>query len=188
MKKLIVATLLICISSSAALAQGTIAFQSLGSSTAGPTTVNAPIFDVDGVTLLSGTGFSVQLYAGIDDSSLAAVGSPINFLSGPFVGYFDGSDNLAISGFAQGATPRLQVRAWNNQGGTVTTYEGATIRGQSTAFTSPALGDDTAPYDPSTIPVPQGLTSFSLVLVPEPSVIALGILGAAGVILRRRKA
>jgi hypothetical protein len=170
-----------------ACAQGTIAFQSLGSSSAGPTTVNAPVFNTDGLTLLSGAGFSVQLYAGPDDGSLAPIGSPIGFLSGPFAGYFDGSDNLPVTGFAQGATPRLQVRAWDNQGGSVTSYESAMIRGASAAFTSPALGDDTAPYDPSTIPVPQGLTSFSLALVPEPSVVALGILGAAAVIFRRRK-
>jgi hypothetical protein len=170
----------------ASWAQGTINFQNIGTG-AGSTSVDAPIFNVDMVTKLSGTGFSVQLYAGPNAGALSPVGTAATFLSGSFAGYFTGG-TVQIPGFAQGSTPVLQVRAWDNQGGTITSYDSAIIRGASSTFTSPALGDDTPPIDPATIPVPQGLTSFSLVVVPEPSIIALGILGAAGIILRRRKA
>lgn len=175
------------ITASAALAQGTIDFKNVGSGgSSTSTSVNAPIYNVDGITGLAGSGFSVQLYAGATDGSLAPVGTPVGFLSAPFNGYFSGG-SIAIPGFATGTTPRLQVRAWDNAGGTITSWDSATIRGASAIFTSPALGDSALPPNPATIPVPQGLLTFNLAVVPEPSVLGLGALGLVGLVALRRK-
>jgi hypothetical protein len=49
-------------------------------------------------------------------------------------------------------------------------------------LTSPPLGGEVTP-PPNLI----GLTPFQFFLIPEPSVLALGVLGAATLLLRRRK-
>jgi hypothetical protein len=136
------------------------------------------------MTLLQGAGYNAQLYyddaaAGLNLIPLAAALDTFN--TAPFSGFF-GADVVQIPGWGIGSMPTLQVRAWNNQGGTITTWEAASIRGESLTFTSPALGD---PFNPSSIPVMQGLEMFQL--VPEPSVVALGALGALGLVLRRRR-
>jgi len=91
------------------------------------------------------------------------------------------------------------IRVWDNKGGTITSwdqlYDAATgianpanalvARGESLAFTeSDQLGGGT--ILPPTL---RGLQSFQLyTVVPEPSVIALGVLGAGCLfMLRRRK-
>lgn len=143
--------------------------------------LSAPIFNTDGTTKLSGTGFSAQLYYD-SGSGFVAVGPVVNFNTGTFAGYFSSTPSVTIPGVAIGATTTLQVRAWNNAGGTISSWETASIRGQSASFTSPALGD---PTNASSIPPLTGLTSFSL--VPEPTTIALGVLGGLVLLVRRRK-
>jgi hypothetical protein len=76
----------------------------------------------------------------------------------------------------------VQVRAWMTTGpGGGATYELAQSRGASGIFSvTPASA-------PATPPDLVGLTSFNIQIVPEPSTIALGVLGAAALLLRRRK-
>jgi len=97
-----------------------------------------------------------------------------------------------VPGTTAGAFGTFQLRAWDNKGGTVGTWAAAmadpTIaRGSSALFTPTfPLGGLTSP--PTTPPGLQGLTSFNLVaVVPEPGVIALGVLGLGALLLRRRK-
>ncbi len=147
--------------------------------------VIAPVFNVDGTTPLAGTGFSVQLFygtAGTPESSLIALGSPISFQTGGFAGYF-GGNSVQIPGVPAGSQAQLQVRAWDNAGGTITSFNSALVRGTSTSFLSPALAVDLAP----SIPAMTGLTSFQLAAVPEPTTIALGVLGGLGLLARRRR-
>lgn len=151
--------------------------------------VDAKIFNQDGVTGLSGTGFSVQLYvgaAGAAEGALTAVAGVVSdFRTGNAAGYFNSLGDVAIPGFAGGQTVALQLRAWDNQGGTITSYEAASIRGVSNVFnTVDALGGAGNP--PATAATLQGLQSFSI--VPEPSVIALAVLGAGALLFRRKKA
>ena len=97
----------------------------------------------------------------------------------------------AVSGVAAGANARLQIRAWDNRGGTVTSWNQVTLaqndstvlRGVSPSFDSLKLGDGAA----NPVPNLQGLQSFNLHLVPEPSAIALGVLGLGALVMFRRR-
>jgi hypothetical protein len=84
----------------------------------------------------------------------------------------------------------FQVRVWDTRNGTISTWDElmlpqneSVLRGYSDLFTVPyALGDPTLPSSP---PFLQGLQSFNLFIVPEPSAVALLIIAAACVICFR---
>jgi len=85
--------------------------------------------------------------------------------------------------------PYLQVRVWDTTKASTwdlaTTTPGS-IYGYSDIFQVPfPLGGTQSP--PNTQPNMQGLQSFNVQLVPEPSVIALGVLGAGCLFLLRRR-
>jgi hypothetical protein len=87
----------------------------------------------------------------------------------------------------------FQIRIWDTKGGTLTTWQqvldpanDGVFRGYSDLFTVPySLGGTLVPANPP--PNMQGLTSFNVFQVPEPSVIALGVLGAGCLFLLRRR-
>lgn len=73
---------------SLALAQG----QGLVVFNNSPTSVGnggAPVYDIDGVTRLSGTNWLAQLFAGPDIHTLAAIGEPLTFRTGAAAGFVD---------------------------------------------------------------------------------------------------
>jgi len=166
------------VASLTAYAQGTVNFSNLGVG------LNAPIFDTDGTTRLAGNNYTAELLVGATASSLQPVNVTANFLSGGAAGYFQGGVK-ALQGFAGGSRPFFQVRVWDNRTGS--SFDTALNRNASGVlqFSGP-LGDPGAspPTTPATL---AGLQSFSLVVVPEPSTIALAILGAGALLLRRRK-
>ncbi len=165
-----------------AVGQGTVNFANVGVG------LNAPYFFMDGVTRLAGPEFLAQLYVGsaASESALTAVPGPAPFLTGTGAGYFNGGTR-SLPGFAPGSRLFFQVRIWAAVGGN--SYDEALATGRfslkSTVFQiGMNLGDPVGP--PQTPPATLlGLTSASL--VPEPSTIALGILGAAALLFRRRK-
>jgi len=177
-----------------AMAQGTVNFANLGAG------VNAPIFDVDNTTKL-GAGFSAQLWAGATAGSLAAVSAPISF-STSVAGVFLGGSTV-VPGVPTGSPAFYQVRVWNSGGGFATWGDAITAAtgGNAAAkfgfnginYSNPLAPAATILQTPNLgggVIVPPNLTSltsFHLVQVPEPSVIALGILGAGALLLRRRK-
>lgn len=147
--------------------------------------------------LLLGTGFTAALFggpAGITDENspnLAFVQSATFRTSSTTAGFFIAPTAAQmVPGTTAGEQGTFQVRAWDNRGGTVATWAAAMAdpsiaRGSSSLFTPTfPLGGPTLP--PTTPPGLQGLTSFNLV-VPEPGVIALGVLGLGALLLRRRK-
>ena len=192
------AIVLLAMVASAALTygQGTVNFNTL---TLGTT---AQIKNVDG-TLAAGTGFFAQLYAakGINaaESSLLPVGDPVNLRTGGNAGYVQTSgttslgtavnSTVTIAAAAPGGPVTLQLRAW---AGPSSSYAAAvaakTANGKSALFNLNTTGDPTAA--PPTTPVNLvGLAGFQLVgtTVPEPSTIALGLIGAGALLIRRRK-
>jgi hypothetical protein len=141
-----------------------------------------------GHPLLTGTGFTAQLWGGPDAANLAApaAGSGTQRFStiAGFGGYLSSGVTATFPGHAAGTTVTLQVRAWDNRNNTVTSWAAVLAdptvpRGWSTTFQSPSLT-----VAPSTPPTTPGMTSFNL-FVPEPSVIALGALGLGALLLRR---
>jgi len=98
--------------------------------------------------------------------------------------------NPVVSDVVPGSTDRatFQVRVWDSRQGTITTWDqvladNTIARGWSTLFTVPYALTTT----PNTPPNLEGLQSFQLFTVPEPSVIALGVLGAGCLLLLRRR-
>ncbi len=165
-----------------AVAQGTVNFANIGVG------LSAPVFDIDGVTRLSGDAFLSQLYVGATatESSLTAVPGPAPLLSGANAGFYMGGTRT-LSSFPPGSKPFCQVRTWASAGGN--SYDEALAAGKyaikSAVFQiGMPLGNPNA--DPPTPPATLlGLTSYSY--VSEPSTIALGILGTAALFLLRRR-
>lgn len=88
------------------------------------TNVNAPVFDIDGTTKLSGTNYLAQLYAGPSLAALRPVSQPrpFNFTAGYFFPQIIALPNVPPAG-----TAVVQVRAWD--GAECATYEEARSRG-----------------------------------------------------------
>lgn len=171
-----------CLSS---FGQGAVVFKNFGSGSNGSITPIAFVYDSDGTTKLSGTGYSAQLFygaAGSVEGSLVGLPATSSFLTGAQAGLF-GSPTLTIPGVAIGATAVLQVRVWNNAGGTITSYDAAAIKGAS-SLVSIALGDPGS-TTPGAVPTLVGLTSFTV--VPEPATLALAGIGGLGLLALRRK-
>lgn len=173
MKKLLTVAALLVVAY-ATQAQGTVNFNNR---TGG---VDAPVFDVGGTAKLDGAGFSAGLYEGT-----TLLGAAVPFRTGAGAGYWNPApDGTRSTGAAPGANATLTVKAWEASGGA--TYAAALAAGKKTGSSDAitvATGGVGAP--PSLPAVLTGLKSFNL--VPEPSTIALGALGAAVLLFRRRK-
>jgi hypothetical protein len=139
-----------------------------------------------------GAGYDVELLAGPTGTPLASLvpvaGSLItSWLGGSAAGYWNAPTlSPTIPGTTTTAT--VAIAAWNNEGGTITSLATAIADGApwgiSATATTAALGFDTVvpPF------LPAGLTSFSLgTSVPEPSTIALGVIGASAFLMRLRR-
>lgn len=187
MKKLLLTVASVLTVALAGYSQGTVTMSNVGAG------LNAPITGVGGSPNL-GSGFWAQLYAGAQGtgaSALTAVGSPVEFAAGGFpAGYFNGG-TVTIPTIAGGVTATLQVRAWDGSGGN--SYEAAVSAGKDageSATFDTLLGNDTSGPVPTLPATMTGLKSFSLqpgTVIPEPSTIALGLLGLSALLIRRRK-
>jgi len=176
MKKiLLMAALMVCVG---AMAQGTVNFR---------TTTAMLVKNTDGSTLV-GDSFYAQLYAETG-GSFAPVGTPAKFLAN---GTLNGGVVTIPAAGVVGGQVTLQVRAWAAaSAGTAGTYEAAVAtRNAGISATFKMTPADPNAQPPGTPPNISGLTSFSLsgpAAIPEPSTIALGMVGAAALLLRRRK-
>jgi hypothetical protein len=185
MKKLIAIGVLM-MAGIAAYAQGSVNFANIIIS-GGERIVDAPIYEPNGTTLATGPAYMAQLYAGANAGSLAPVGAPAPFLTGGGAGYFSGGART-IEAVAPGADAVIQVRAWRAADGA--TWEEASQSaagwiGESAIITVGTGGDGSPPRLPQPL---LGLDGFNLTVVPEPSTIALGLLGLLGLaVMRRRK-
>jgi len=147
--------------------------------------------------LLQGTNYSAQLFfapgAGMPLSALvAAPGSLTTFRTGGTFGGTIAGSFLPLPGTTVGGAATMQLRVWDNGGGTIGSWDLAQIRGQSEVFTVLGLADATSPNPPNmqgsgVDPNTGGLRSFNIVPVPEPSTFLLGGIGAAALLIFRRR-
>jgi hypothetical protein len=145
----------------------------------------------------NGSLWSVQLYAGGASGSLSAVsGTVATMYTSGNAGLYNSSVTATIPGVAASAPAQLQLKAWYNAGGTVGSYEAAVAaglpNGASTIGTENLGGGPVTPPDlpgPGNTGVTGGITSFNVTAsaTPEPSTIALGIMGASAFLMRLRR-
>lgn len=76
-----------------------------------------------------------------------------------------------------GTPAQFQVRAWDNRNGTVNTWAEALANSDVVALGNSDTFVLTPTFLPEVPPYLIGLTSFSLTIVPEPSTLALGLVG-----------
>ena len=162
--------------------------------------------DYTGRDLLYGAGYTAELWIGFDADHLQSLaGSQVVLSDKPAPKKTDLGGILYKGGlakvnttYAAGTKVVLQVRAWENRGGTIKTWNDvlsndSVARGWSKAVLDYQLSG--VIENPNGVPTPlppaknlvtAGLESFGLFVVPEPSVIALFALGLGALLMRRR--
>jgi len=139
-----------------------------------------------GGSVSAGTGFDAQLLAGAGSglslSSLVPVGTVLNFFTtAGAAGQISGAVTESINGTTVGSpVATIAIAAWNNGGGLYNTLASAVKAGEP--FGISALANITTTFgdnSPALMDSASNLyLSFSLGTVPEPSTIALGVMGA----------
>jgi hypothetical protein len=189
MKKTLTAVA-VCLSFAAGVyAQGTVDFRNRNTAAG----LDAPVYqDSVGGTKLGNANFVANIfYSATQNGSFTAITDPAApFRTGTGAGYWNfGTDfTRVIPGIAGGGSAWIMVRVWDSTKGAdyATAKAAGSAWGDSNAFQVNPLGGAGSP--PSVPAVLAGLQPFALTnAVPEPSTIALGMLGAAALLLRRRK-
>ncbi len=135
---------------------------------------------------LTGTNWKAVLYAGTLANSLTQVSTPFNFRAGTTTrpGTWSGGD-VTLTGYSQGQSIFLSVKVYD--GTLFSTFESAVagngIVGSSSAF---AYSIPTAGAPPSSFTM-SNFSGFQLAAVPEPTTIALGVMGGMALLARRRR-
>jgi len=142
--------------------------------------------------LLTGSGYMAQLFAApgadaLETALVASASSITTFRTGTSSGAFAGVVATLGNVAKDAAVATLQVRAWDNTSGLYPTWQAAfdakTVAiGSSPLFNLNAIGGDL-----NTPPLPTGMQSFNIYLVPEPSTFVLAGLGAASLLIFRRR-
>ena len=182
MKKLIATTLLCTAAGLAAFGQGTVNFANAGVG------LNSPVYLNDGVTK-AGAGYTAALLAGPSATSLAQIATAA--VGAVQAGYFLGGTQV-IPTVAGGATADILIEIYQTTSGSFASAKAANVAntwawsGGGTPFTV-TLGNPgtTPPGTPATL---SGLGPMTLnTTVPEPSTFALVGLGAAAMLIFRRR-
>ncbi len=120
--------------------------------------VNALIYDVDGVTPLSGPAYVAQLYSGNEIENLRPVGEPRPFREGSGAGYFLQS-RLVLPHAPPNTSTYAQVRVWEQSFGV--SYEEARALGGKFGRSSILTVTPSTANEANPAPL-VGLTSFNL--------------------------
>jgi len=186
-----------------------------GTATFGGTKIGASTTAAGAFNYNVGSDYSIELYAGAGTlssySSLTAIPSTTEPLfsssSAGFAGIWSAaSQTITLGGssgtagaptVAAGSPVSVALAAWYNGGGTVTLAQdmtGAGPWGWSQIGTENTGGGGSPPATPPFLPalganqtIAGGITSFSLTTTPEPSTIALGVIGASAFLMRLRR-
>jgi hypothetical protein len=206
MKKTLITAALLCVAAGA-FAQGTINFGNnfgatvfraaiYGPELADPTrelhgqtsgTLSFPVGPTVYTGLrLDGARYTMELVV-YNAAGAAFSASTAPFLTGGSAGFIASKLTLAMpTGFLAGTRPSFEIRAWDTQTGS--TYAAAAIKGTTGVF-SPNIPLGGVDVDGNLV-LPSNLTgwtSFNIHGVPEPSTIALGVLGLGSLLLFRRR-
>lgn len=180
MKKLLIALAAVMITA-ATYGQGQVVF----ANRVGAAGLDAPV-TVAGSNPQVGPGatWSAQLYL-VSGTTFTALTPPTTFRpagtgAAAIQDRYWVNQTVDVPGVAPGNNATFVVRAWQTSLGSYDAAVG-TAWGESGQFTV-AVGGGTLP--PANLTT---LQAFTVTIVPEPSVIALGVLGAAALLLRRRK-
>ena len=174
----IVLILTLAFASLATHAQGTIFFNNRTS--AG----DVPIFAPGGVSGAGSLGtVNAQLFLQPAGGGALVPLTPATTFrnNSPAASFFVNPLDVTVPGFAPGTSATVIFRAWQGAD-----YASATVRGESAPLLIAALGG-VNPQTGAIVPTPDlaGLVGFTLIL-PEPSTIALGVLGAVALLYRRK--
>jgi len=194
MKKALLALAAVAMAAST-FAQGTIDFmnRNIPGANGGPS-YNVPIWSfgkvgTEGAGFLPG-GVTVGLFEANGTTPL--VTSLLRSDTALNAAFFATSTQTATTSSGAGTTPQLIVRAWQTSGGSFNGAKAAGLQWGEWTFTPQPLGGTPAGGG---LPVPTpGMTGWGpgpdaggFQLTPEPSTIALGVLGIGALFLRRRK-
>ena len=175
MKKLLVLTA--CLGATAiAFGQGQFDFNNYKSALG----IEALVTTGDGTLLSGDDGWVGQMYGSID-GAMTAVGEPVLFRTGGRAGRITGGA-VTVNGLG-GVAVDMEMRAWN-------TNDGATYDEAEQAFGAVGISNTinvqlgVAPAPPGDL---LGLEAFTVAAIPEPSTMALGLLGIGALLIRRRR-
>lgn len=160
----------------------------------------------------NGTDWTAQLWGAAGSGDTASALSPLPLQGGSagatvtstFASGSSGHDSTAGTWLStavgtvpgttyEGSAATVQVYAWYNDGGTITSYSQAVSDGVPAGFSATANISTGGPVPPGqsgtpAVPaaLPAGLGNFT-VSVPEPSTVALGMMGASALFMRLRR-
>lgn len=192
MKKLIL-TLALVAATAASYGQGTISFSNTATSQV----------RVDGVVAPAGSALNFGVFFGGSAGSLS-LSPTLGTISSTSQGiiWVGGAASTAyqLAGFAANTQPFVQIRGWSSSFGSdwaaaQAAFNAGTpgvVFGQTAVLQVAGLGADTGPgtaiWQSASGTNPQRFTPLLLTTaVPEPSTIALGVLGAGSLLFLRRK-
>ena len=153
--------------------------------------------DYVGHSKVEGPGFYAQLWWALGEDQpenclMPVPGSVVTFRTGSTAGLINGKSKLEIPGTFGGDLVTLQLRVWNNLGGTLNTWEEAkssnqTFWGLSGRFNYMLSG---VARDGTPVVVPGNMSSamsYFSIPVPEPGLASLLTLGLGGLAWRGRR-
>jgi len=181
MKKLLVALAAVLITAATSYGQGSVVF-STAVGPSGARTVDAPVFR-PGSTVGAGAGYSAQLFLFSGGQYTALTPATVFRTDVPAAAAYVVAPAQAVTvpGFAPGSTAPIVFRAWDSSFASFDAAKaGGGVYGENQTPANILLGGGTLP--PTNLVGLQGFT-----MVPEPSTIALGIIGGLALLLRRRK-
>lgn len=159
----------------------------------GPTDFPAGTFDWTGFVPLQGAGYSAQLLAangaGALESALVAAPVVTTFRTGTAAGQV-ATATATLTGVPENSpAATVMMVAWDNKGGLYPTWTEARVAWEAGLIAAGKSGPFTVEAIGGTQPAPYllNLKSFNIYLIPEPSTFALAGLGAAALMIFRRR-